>query len=73
MLAAVRGQGYYAQAWYRPELGPGVTDPDAYRVPRDRSHLAVHDSLRSRVVALPADVGREAVRHIAEAIRLVTS
>lgn len=73
VLAAVRGQGYYAQAWYRPELGPGVTDPDAYRVPRDRSHLAVHDSLRSRVVALPADVGREAVRHIAEAIRLVTS
>lgn len=73
LVEAVRERGYYAQAWYRPELGPGVTDAAAYRVPADRSHLTVHDSFCARVVALPADVGPEGAAHVAEAIRLLTS
>lgn len=72
-LDAVRAEGLYAQAWYRPELGPGVDDPAAYRVPTDRSALPVCTRMSQTVVALPADVGEQGARRAADAVCAVVS
>ena len=72
-IAAVRAAGLFAQAWYRPELGPGVRDGAAYRVPADRSGLAVHERFVATVAALPADVGASGARRAAEAVAAVVS
>lgn len=67
MVARVCAEGLYAEAWYRPELGPGVLDADAFRVPRDRGGLPVHERLVAGCVALPADVGEDGAARAARA------
>lgn len=68
-IARLCSSGIFAEAWYRPELGPGVLDAGAFRVPSDRSSLPVHERLVARCVALPADVGSEGARRAVELIR----
>lgn len=67
-VAAVRAEGLYADHWGRPELTPGATDPVAYRVPDDRSRLAVSTAASRGVAALPADVGAEGARRAVAAV-----
>ncbi len=66
---AIIAAGYYTTSWYRPELGPGVLDPSAYRVPSDRSRLLVNDRLVAGIVNLPTDVPAEAAPRVVEALR----
>lgn len=65
----VRAAGFYTTPWYRPELGPGVSDGDAYLLPGDRSRLGVCDDVVARVVTLPADIPEDGVRTVAEVVR----
>lgn len=65
--------GFYTTAWYRPELGPGVLDEEAYRVPKDRSGLSVCDRLVACVANLPCDVTEEGAHTVAEVVRRVVS
>lgn len=72
-IRACLAAGLYAQPWYRPELGPGVLDAGAFRVPRGRLGFPVHERLTAGCVALPADVGEEGARRAAEAVAGVLS
>lgn len=65
--------GYFTSAWYRPELGPGVLDEAAYRVPADRSGLAVCDRMVACLATLPTDRGEAQARDVAEVVRAVVS
>ena len=71
--SAVLKAGYYTTAWYRPELGPGVLDEAAYRVPADRSALAQSDRLVACVANLPTDIPVDGVRKVIDAVRAVAS
>lgn len=68
-VGQVCASGLFAEAWYRPELGPGVLDARAFNVPGDRSHLSVHERLVATCAALPADVGEDGVRRALDAVR----
>lgn len=68
---AVLDAGFYTTAWYRPELGPGVLDEEAYRVPKDRSALTVNDRLVACVANLPTDAGADGAVAVARAVRSV--
>lgn len=69
VVAEVCAAGLFAEAWYRPELGPGVLDAAAFRVPAERSGLPVHERLVATCAALPADVGASGARRAAGAVR----
>jgi dTDP-4-amino-4,6-dideoxygalactose transaminase len=69
IIAALRDAGVYAERWYRPELFPGVENPDAYHVPHDRSHLQVTDELVAGAVSLPTDLNQN---QISAAISVLT-
>lgn len=62
IIVAVRRAGVLAERWYRPQLFPGVENPEAYRVPRDRSSLTQGDMVSDRIVCLPTDLPDERVR-----------
>ncbi|MDO4848536.1 MAG: DegT/DnrJ/EryC1/StrS family aminotransferase [Coriobacteriia bacterium] len=67
--AAILAAGCYTTAWYRPELGPGVLDAAAYRVPADRSSLRVNDRLVAGIVNLPTDIPADAAPRVVSALR----
>ncbi|MBM6817674.1 DegT/DnrJ/EryC1/StrS aminotransferase family protein [Olsenella uli] len=69
VVAGVCAAGLFAEAWYRPELGPGVLDAAAFGVPAERSGLPVHERLVATCAALPADVGAAGARRAAGAVR----
>lgn len=73
VTAAVCAAGYYTTAWYRPELGPGVLDASAYRLPRDRSHLRVCDELVACVATLPANISVDGAREVSRVVAGVVS
>lgn len=70
---AICSAGFYTSSWYRPELGPGVLDVAAYRVPADRSGLAVNDRLVAGIVNLPTDVAPESAPEVVSALRSVSA
>ncbi len=65
--------GYFTTCWYRPELGPGVLDEAAYRLPSDRSSLTVCDRMVAQLATLPTDQGAKQAYEIAELVRRVVS
>ena len=68
LLRAVREVGGYAERWYRPELFPGVTDPNVYAVPQNRDGLRITDSLVAGAVCLPTQVSVDQAQRIVDAI-----
>lgn len=68
IIAAVRHVGVLAERWYRPQLFPGVENPEAYRVPYDRAGLAQSDDVSERIVCLPTDLSDERVRLAVKAV-----
>ncbi|MFT8650470.1 MAG: DegT/DnrJ/EryC1/StrS family aminotransferase [Bifidobacterium psychraerophilum] len=68
IIAALRSTGVYAERWYRPELFPGVENPDAYHVPHDRAHLKVTDELVAGAISIPTDLNPEQVNAVAAII-----
>lgn len=69
-VSRVCASGLFAEAWYRPELGPGVLDTRAFSVPDDRTRLSVHEHLVATCAALPADVGEDGARRALDAVRV---
>ena len=65
--------GHYTSAWYRPELGPGVLDEAAYRVPADRSGLTVCDHMVACLATLPTNTGDVQAKEVSAAIRQLVS
>lgn len=61
--------GYYTSAWYRPELCPGVSSPDVYRIPTDRSRLCECDRFVACVAPLPTDHGPAEITEIVDMVR----
>jgi dTDP-4-amino-4,6-dideoxygalactose transaminase len=59
IISAIRAAGVYAERWYRPELFPGVENPDTYQVPHDRSKLRITYELVSGAISLPTDLSAE--------------
>lgn len=73
VIEACCAAGHFTSAWYRPELGPGVLDEAAYRVPADRSGLAVCDRMVACLATLPTDRGEAQAREVADVVRGVVS
>ncbi len=73
IIEACCAAGHFTSAWYRPELGPGVLDEAAYRVPADRSGLAVCDRMVACLATLPTDRGEAQAREVADVVRSVVS
>ncbi len=67
-IAAARAQGFYAQAWYRPWLFPGVTNPAAFCVPTDPSALPRTREAVDTIVVLPADLSEDACARLADTL-----
>ncbi len=65
--------GHYMTVWYRPELGPGVLDEAAYRVPADRSGIPVCDDMMQRILTLPTNQGAEGARAVVDVLKGVVS
>lgn len=73
VCSACCAAGHYMTVWYRPELGPGVLDEAAYRVPRDRSAIPVCDDMVRRILTLPTNQGAEGARAVVEVLKGVVS
>lgn len=67
-VAAVLQAGYYAVAWYRHLLFPGVPDPSAYAWDGSLEHLPRTRDNAATVACLPTDVSPEAARRIAQIV-----
>lgn len=65
--------GYYTSTWYRPYLGPGVLDEDAYRVPADKSGIPSCMRIIDTVATLPTDQGADGAHAVADIVRRVVS
>lgn len=65
--------GYYTSLLYRPELGPGILDEAPYRLPADRTGVAVCDDIVARVATLPTNVDPAGARKVIDAVRAVVS
>ncbi|MBM6698971.1 DegT/DnrJ/EryC1/StrS family aminotransferase [Bifidobacterium pullorum subsp. saeculare] len=69
LIHAARAAGGYAEAWYRPELFPGVTDPAAYGLDRlDRATVVVSDEMVSRSLCLPTELGEDRAHAVCDAV-----
>lgn len=66
-IGRLRGEGIYAQPWYRPLLFPGVTDERAYGIQggmrRLLERLPVTRACSEGAVCLPTDVAPSKARH----------
>lgn len=60
--------GCFAQAWYRPVLIPGATDPAAFGFDPELPNHPVTKRLSEGAVALPCDVAPTTARRVAELV-----
>lgn len=67
VIAAARAVGAYAQAWYRPLLYPGVTDPEGFGVP-EAQDLPVTHEVSARIACLPTDLDGAATARMVRAV-----
>lgn len=64
-IAAIARLGFYAQAWPRPLLLPGVLDPAPYGIAQGTGAWPVSERLSEGVVALPCDMDPDHVPAVA--------
>ena len=69
LIEAVLGHGFYATAWYRPLLCPGVLDAQVYEMPDEGSVSPICADISSRVVALPCDLPSDRIENLIDVIR----
>ena len=69
LIHVVRAAGGYAEAWYRPELFPGVTDSAAYGLDHlDRTTVAVSNEMVRRSLCLPTELSDKRAEAICDAV-----
>ena len=68
-IAAIASLGFYAPAWPRPLLVPGMLDASAYGLAQGFEDWPVSQRLSSDIVCLPTDIDPSRVHEVVQAIR----
>jgi dTDP-4-amino-4,6-dideoxygalactose transaminase len=71
LIQQLRRRGIWAQAWYRPELFPGVTTPEKYGLDvleRSGVDVSLSRELIARVICLPTELSEQKAHEACEII-----